>query len=458
MGGIFAKHETPEPTPPKPLPHLKPLASALDGSLFAHGDDGYEAARLGQVWTPDKCQPGAGRKFSPETHPTETWNKDAAKLPAAIAQVASVSDVAACVRYCRAAKIPCGVACGRHSHECLQQDSFVVDLQNLRNCELGERQGVKVLRCEGGALNGDAYQALDGSGLCITLGQHPGTGCGGLVQQGGHGIAEKVLGLSIDALVECTVVTADGATVKASSAENADLFWALRGGCGNFGVVVEFVFEPKPFRQMVPSLQRVHLPIPFLCPSREELVKRWRDNVESAPRDVYPMMVCTPMPTIEVFHGVGDGATLESLAGYENFGRPVVSDRKERDFFREISWDSLGPSSTDNLAGLYYPTASLLKEMPDEACRIVANAAKTCPASATLILTPCGGAAAEVPKDATAVYHRDVTFWIVAAAGWKASTFRSEAAAREEAVAWARELRDALMPYTCGRDGLCGNQ
>ena len=70
-----------------------------------------------------------------------------------------------------------------------------------------------MLRCEGGALNGDAYQALDGSGLCITLGQHPGTGCGGLVQQGGHGIAEKVLGLSIDALVECTVVTADGATV-----------------------------------------------------------------------------------------------------------------------------------------------------------------------------------------------------------------------------------------------------
>ena len=221
-------------------------------------------------------------------------------------------------------------------------------------------------------------------------------------------------------------------------------------------MVVEFVFEPKPFRQMVPSLQRVHLPIPFLCPSREELVKHWRDNVESAPRDVYPMMVMTPMPTIEVFHGVGDGATLESLAGYENFGRPVLSERKERDFFSEISWDSLGPSSTDNLAGLYYPTASLLKEMPDEACKIIADAARRCPASATLILTPCGGAAADVPKDATAVYHRDVKFWIVAAAGWKASTFRSEAAAREEAVAWARELRDALMPYTVGRYGMLG--
>ena len=80
----------------------------------------------------------------------------------------------------------------------------------------------------------------------------------------------------------------------------------------------------------------------------------------------------------------------------------------------------------------------------------------TGPASATLILTPCGGAAADVPKDATAVYHRDVKFWIVAAAGWKASTFRSEAAAREEAVAWARELRDALMPYTVGRYGMLG--
>ena len=125
-------------------------------------------------------------------------------------------------------------------------------------------------------------------------------------------------------------------TQVASSEQNADLFWALRGGCGNFGVVVEFVFAPKPFRQMVPSLQRVHLPIPFLCPSREELVKHWRDNVESAPRDVYPLMVMTPMPTIELFHGVGDGATLESLAAYENFGRPVVSERKERDFFSKI--------------------------------------------------------------------------------------------------------------------------
>ena len=116
----------------------------------------------------------------------------------------------------------------------------------------------------------------------------------------------------------------------------------------------------------------------------------------------------------------------------------------------------MGPSSTDNLAGLYYPTASLLKEMPDEACKIIADAARRCPAAATLILTPCGGAAADVPKDATAVYHRDVKFWIVAAAGWKASTFRSEAAAREEAVAWARELRDALMPYTVGRYGMLG--
>ena len=69
----------------------------------------------------------------------------------------------------------------------------------------------------------------------------------------------------------------------------------------------------------------------------------------------------------------GDGATLESLAAYESFGRPVVSERKERDFFSQISWDSLGPSSSDNLAGLYYPTASLLTEMPDEACKIVAD-------------------------------------------------------------------------------------
>ncbi|KAH8069090.1 FAD-binding domain-containing protein [Aureococcus anophagefferens] len=183
--------------------HLSTLTDTLTGTLLQYGDAGYDAARLGTVWAHEECLKG-GRE--------------------------------ACVRYCAASGERLAVAGGRHSHTCMAQDAFVVDLQKLRSAKLEKTDGGPAfLRCGGGALNGDAHRALDQSGYGMTLGHHPGTGLGGLVQQGGHGPLEKLYGLSIDAWVEATVVTADGASRTASATEHPDLFWALRGGCGNFG-------------------------------------------------------------------------------------------------------------------------------------------------------------------------------------------------------------------------------
>lgn len=387
--------------------HLSTLTDTLTGTLLQYGDAGYDAARLGTVWAHEECLKGGREKFSPETHPTETWNLDSCEFPAAICVVAGVPDVQACVRYCAASGERLAVAGGRHSHTCMAQDAFVVDLQKLRSATLEKTDGGPAfLRCGGGALNGDAHGALDQSGYGMTLGHHPGTGLGGLVQQGGHGPLEKLYGLSIDAWVEATVVTADGAARTASATEHPDLFWALRGGCGNFGVVTEFLFELMPFNQYLPSLQRVHLPVPLLCPSRVDVIRGWRDMCGVAPRNVSPLLIVTPTPLIELTYAIAPDDTVETLKQetYLGWGSPVVVEVTTRCYVHEISWDILGPSSDANLAGNYYPTSALLAEFPDEACAIVADHVARAPsADCGVICNQLGGKAAEVPKDATAV-------------------------------------------------------
>ena len=437
--------------------HLSTLTDTLTGTLLQYGDAGYDAARLGTVWAHEECLKGGREKFSPETHPTETWNLDSCEFPAAICVVAGVPDVQACVRYCAASGERLAVAGGRHSHTCMAQDAFVVDLQKLRSAKLEKTDGGPAfLRCGGGALNGDAHKALDQSGYGMTLGHHPGTGLGGLVQQGGHGPLEKLYGLSIDAWIEATVVTADGASRVASATEHPDLFWALRGGCGNFGVVTEFLFELMPFNQYLPSLQRVHLPVPVLCPSRFDVIRGWRDMCGVAPRNVSPLLIVTPTPLIELTYAIAPDDTVETLKQekYTGWGMPVVVELTTRCYVHEISWDILGPSSDANLAGNYYPTSALLAEFPDEACAIVADHVARAPnADCGVICNQLGGKAAEVPRDATAVYHRDAGFWLIINAGWKGSLFASEADERDKAVAWAKGLRDALLPYAIGRYG-----
>ncbi|KAH8050927.1 FAD-linked oxidase domain containing protein [Aureococcus anophagefferens] len=312
--------------------HLSTLTDTLTGTLLQYGDAGYDAARLGTVWAHEECLKGGREKFSPETHPTETWNLDSCEFPAAICVVAGVPASCATRRWKRptAGKRSCAAAA---------------------------------------ALNGDAHKALDQSGYGMTLGHH-GHGPGRSRAAGRPRPLEKLYGLSIDAWVEATVVTADGASRTASATEHPDLFWALRGGCGNFGVVTEFLFELMPFNQYLPSLQRVHLPVPVLCPSRFDVIRGWRDMCGVAPRNVSPLLIVTPTPLIELTYAIAPDDTVETLKRetYTGWGMPVVVELTTRCYVHEISWDILGPSSDANLAGNYDPTSALLAKFPDEAC------------------------------------------------------------------------------------------
>lgn len=433
---------------------LQRLQGELEGELFLFGKPGYEEARLGKVWDASKCKPNPAPKvFTPASYPTETFNLATAGLPSAIAVVAITADVQACVKFCAQTGAELGIAGGRHSHLCMKDQSFVIDLQRMRECTLmaGEEP---ILRCEGGALNGDVHAALDGTGLMFTLGHHPGTGIGGLVQQGGHGPLEKVFGLAIDALLGAEVVTADGEVRRCSRSENADLFWCVRGGCGNFGVVTIFEFRPSRYKQAMPARTRVHLPLgACFVPSRKEIVRNYRDTCEVLPNTTSPLLIATPFPIIEVYYEIGGGDD-SSLSSLTSFGKPVSDELRTRDYVHEICWDYFGPSGKDNLAGSYYPTSALLAELPDAACDTIAEYASKTPSSgSSIVITQLGGAAALVPKDATSVYHRDAKYWVIIIGAWQPSMFRSLAAEKEKAISWAKGLRSALMPYSIGRYG-----
>eukprot|EP00747_Dinoflagellata_sp_TGD_P198875 gnl/TRDRNA2_/TRDRNA2_71995_c0_seq1.p1 gnl/TRDRNA2_/TRDRNA2_71995_c0~~gnl/TRDRNA2_/TRDRNA2_71995_c0_seq1.p1 ORF type:complete len:440 (-),score=53.66 gnl/TRDRNA2_/TRDRNA2_71995_c0_seq1:247-1422(-) len=341
-------------------------------------------------------------------------------------------------------------------------NSLVVDLQALRACTVDPV--AQTLTCEGGALNGDAHAAMAPHNLGMTLGHHPGTGLGGLVLQGGHGPLEKCFGLSVDALISLEVVLADGSRVIASEKENPDLFWALRGGCGNFGIVVLFHFQlyPMPSRSTFATMTRVHLPLglgPF--PSRYELIKNYRDNCESAARTTSPLCIMpTGGPVIELYYHIGDAVEGKSiLEKYNKFGKPIDVQAKDRNYFHEMAWDILGPKSEDNLAGNYYPTSALLAEMPDEACQVIADfsGARSVNSLSSVIINQLGGKAGDVPIAATAVGQRKAKYWLIIQTAWVGGLCSSEEAERAKAVHWAQSLREALKPWMIGKYGQLSN-
>ena len=356
----------------KPLKRPQALASAAllraqlsNPALLVEFDDAeYVAVRDGADWTPLKAalKPrktlDTVRPWSVGTHGTETWNVDGAGVPSAFARCSNVADVQACVRHAttinsgrHGEQNPLCVAGGRHSHLCLLDDSLVLDLSLMRGVTVNAAE--KTVTCEGGALNGDAVMACAPLGMGFTVGAHPGTGLGGLTLQGGHGNLERLTGLTIDSLVGCTVVLADGSKKDASAHTNTELFWALRGGCGNFGVVVSFTFKLHPVGEggMVMQAQRVHLPfLPMVkllgWPDRAACVRAWADFAQdtnvAADRDVNSAMVLVAGgPVIhqtDVYCAslVASRKKLEAHPFAASFGKPVDSHLKPVSYFHDV--------------------------------------------------------------------------------------------------------------------------
>ena len=253
----------------------------FDGQLLAPGQQGYDTART-------------------------VWNAMVDRRPALVARCATTSDVVAAVRYGRGAGLEIGVLCGGHSVLGLpvSDGGLLIDLSPMGGVRVDPDN--RLAWVGGGALLGALDRAAQAHGLATTAGNVSHTGVGGLTLGGGVGWLSRLHGLSCDNLASCEVVTADGSVLRASEDDHGDLFWGLRGGGGNFGVVTEFEFRLHPVgtRTLVAELY-------YQLADGAAALRGWRDLLDAMPRRA------TPVARV--------GVRTEQALPAELRGRPVAS-------------------------------------------------------------------------------------------------------------------------------------
>src|SRR5580698_5771120 len=224
----------------------------------------------------DLLRPGDGQYDGARS----IWNGMVARKPSLIARCANVADVQLAVRIGAAAEALTAIRCGGHSLAgfCTCDDGLVIDLSRMR--QVNVNPGTRRAWFSGGCLLGSIDTATQKAGLVFPSGVVSHTGAGGLVLGGGTGWLTRRFGLSCDNVERFTLVIADGSVVRANAKEDQDLFWALRGGGGNFGVVTEFEVKLHPLTSVVLA--------EGLCPEADirRLLERWRDFMADAPIDL----------------------------------------------------------------------------------------------------------------------------------------------------------------------------
>ena len=245
--------------------NIQSLKSTFRGELLQPADDGYQEAR-------------------------RIWNASIDKHPGLIARCTGVADVVEAVNFARENNLLTAIRGGGHNvgGRALCDDGIVIDLSRMRSVYVDPAN--QTVRVQGGATLGDLDRETHVFGLAVPSGIVPKTGIAGLTLGGGVGWLIRKYGMTIDNLLSCQVVTADGKVVAASASENQDLFWALRGGGGNFGVVTSFSFQAHPVHTVVGGL------IVYPRAAAFDVIRNYRDYIESAPEELtaYAALLHTP--------------------------------------------------------------------------------------------------------------------------------------------------------------------
>lgn len=370
------------------------------------------------------------------------------KRPAVIVRAANAGDVMTTVNYARDNGHDLSVRGGGHSGPGFgtNDGGVVLDLSRMHGVRVDP--SAQTARAEGGATWGDFNTATNAFGLATTGGVISTTGIAGLTLGGGIGYLSRGHGLSLDNLVSADIVTADGKMLIANEQENADIFWAIRGGGGNFGVVTSFKYKLQP-------VDNVYWGPMFYEPEETETIfKFYREYIKDAPREMgaFPaFQVAPPLPFIpEDRHGDMFCAMVACWSG-----DPAEGEKQFKVFHdvAEVKAEHVGPVPYPAINAAFdglFPTGirqywkgNFVKELTDEAIAAHVQHGPNAPTvSSTMHLYPINGACHDVDADATAFGHRDANFSMVVLAA-------SDDPVNDEAhTKWVRDYSDAVAPHS----------
>lgn len=394
------------------------------------GVAGFRRRHHGPVIAPDDLGFDAARV---------TFNGMIDRRPALIARPLALADVVAAVEFAGEAGLPVSVRGGGHGVAglCIGDGSLVIDLRLMREVRVDRE--ARIATCGGGALWEDLDPPCQRHGLATPGGTFGDTGVAGLTLGGGVGHLLGVHGLTLDNLVAATVVTADGSVVCASVSENEELFWALRGGGGNFGVVVDFTFRLHPVERLLGGL------LVYRLEDAEAMAAAWRDLMSSAPDE----LTCVAGLSRSILMGERAYISVAYLGDPEE-GREVIRPLSQAvtpaaDLVRPMYYPELQEIFGRMPAGLRnYWSGRFLRELPDAAIEQTANHLRPADVHGTILLEPMHGAAARVPADATAFAGRDAKYNATFIGFWQ------NPSEDERRVATARSYSATLAPWTLG--------
>ncbi len=404
---------------------VEQLRTRLRGEVIQPTDAGYDAAR-------------------------KVHNGMIDKRPGLIARCVDVADVMAAVEYGRENHLLTAIRGGGHNAGGLGicDGGLVIDLSRMRGVRVDP--AAKTVRVESGCVWGDVDHAAHAFGMATPSGTIATTGVAGLTLGGGIGHLTRPHGLTIDNLLGVDMVLADGRVVTADAKENADLFWAVRGGGGNFGVVTSFLFRLHPVKivQAGPTFWSIE--------QTPEVMKAYRKFILEAPDDVSGFFAFLTVPTVPLFpenlHGKKMCAIIWcSTAAPEEFekvSRPMRSVGKP-------ALDHVGPMPFPALQSLFDPLyppglqwywrADFLKELSDEAiAKHLEHASRLPTGHSTTHIYPINGAAQRVGKSDTAFSYRDAN-WALVIVG-----VDPDPANKEKITKWCKDYFDAVHPYSAG--------
>jgi FAD/FMN-containing dehydrogenase len=393
------------------------LRSKLDGDVVLANDPGYEEAR-------------------------KVWNGAVDKRPAMIIYCASAADVVEAVKFARSGNHLVAVRSGGHNVAGLSlcDDGIVIDLSRMKQVSVDPAR--RVVRAEAGLSLGEFDAATQAHGLATTMGVNSDTGIAGLTLGGGFGKLGRKYGLACDNLLSAEVVLADGRRLLASAAENEDLFWGLRGGGGNFGIVTAFEYQLHP---VGPALLVCSVLHPY---HRARDAMRFYDDFCALATDELSVdAALVTAPSGERFFNISACYCGDHEAGERivrpllQYGAPAESKLTPVPYIQiQAGGDSLFPRGRR-----YYWKAQFLHTLTDAAIDTLLEVYARAPSTASLLVFQhVGGAIARVPASATPYANRDARYDCFPISIWDTPS------GDDAAIRWARDVWNAVRPFSTG--------